>query len=496
MARHRLPKGTLIEGIEEILVELPVKETHVQAEEQLEELKRADELFLPVSTYGIEEDVLTVRYQLPNGYQGLQHVTGQSQEQKQELAKKILQVRRIEGSQFTTYIDPVNIYTNEAGDVKFAHRGIRAVLPPEQHESKVFVYRLKCLIISLFTAHSFYELIEKGLGERHSDEGIAGALYQAKSLDELESALNGTYSEPQPAEKPVQEETPVKQEEPIPVAPPMQMQQPASSPTTNQEQNTQPSTKKAPKKGYATMIGAVVAGLAIGGVLVYSVVAGQADSQVNALTEQSNGELAALESDNEELQSTVDTQNQNLEAYRLLGAGERDQAIEAFEAMGELNEQDKESLKRLYLGHDNPEVVVKAASLDRAYAADTASRLVALNSDEARASLMTIESESPYVQLEQAWNEKNYGRVHELAQGELNESERAQKLSAESYYQEDNLDEAWKKAKELNNTDLKIRIKEKDIKKVEENDDLDDDEKEDRINKFKDDIKELKEQND
>lgn len=121
---------------------------------------------------------------------------------------------------------------------------------------------------------------------------------------------------------------------------------------------------------------------------------------------------------------------------------------------------------------------------------------MALNSDEARAALMTIESESPYVQLEQAWNDKNFGRVHELAQGELNESERAQKLSAESYYQEDNLDEAWKKANELNNTDLKIRIKEKDIKKVEENDDLDDDEKEDRINKFKDDIKELKEQND
>lgn len=235
MARHRLPKGTLIEGIEEILVELPVKETHVQAEEQLDELKRADELFLPVSTYGIEEETLTIRYQLPTGYQSIQHVTGQSQEQKQELAKKILRVRRIEGSQFTTYIDPVNIFSNEAGDVKFAHRGIRAVLPPEQHESKVFVYRLKCLIISLFTPYSFYELMEKGLGEHQSEEGLAGALYQAKSLDELEAALNDTYAEPLPAAKPVQEMSPVKQEEPTPVVPPIQ--QPVMN---NQEQSTQP----------------------------------------------------------------------------------------------------------------------------------------------------------------------------------------------------------------------------------------------------------------
>ncbi|MCM2677115.1 type VII secretion protein EssB/YukC [Alkalicoccobacillus plakortidis] len=493
MARHSLPKGTIIEGIEEILVELPVKETRVQAEEQLEELSRADEIFLECSSYGIEEEILTIRYHLPKGYKGLSSWTGLSQEQKQEIAKNILRIRRIEGSQFTTYVDPVNIYADESGDVKFAHRGIRAVLPPEQHESKVFVYRLKCLIISLFTTHTFEDLIERGLGELQSDEGLTGALFAAKSLDELEAALAEIYPAPVPVKKP-EPEALVQQEAPIQPATPVYQQAPQAP--QQAQAKTQEAPKKPAKKSYMTLIGSIVAGLLIGVILTYSVLADRASSQVSQVTAQSSDEVAALETEKEELQTTVSSQDQSLEAYRLLGVGERDQAIEAFESMGDLTDQDKESLKRLYIGHDNPEVVVKAASLDGAYAADTASRLVALNSDAARETLMTIESKSPYVQLEQAWNDRQFERVHELANGELSDSERAQKLSAESYYQEDNLDEAWKKSNELEDIGLKIRIKEKDIKKVEDDDDLDDDEKKDEIDKLNDDISDLKDQQD
>ncbi len=120
-----------------------------------------------------------------------------TQADKQSIGLGILAVKRIEGTQFTTYIHPDNIYSNGKGDVKFVHRGIRSVLPPEAEDGQTFVYQLKCLLIAFFSGESFISLLQKGLSDFEYEGELLQQLKKAKSLKQLGEALEQEYQEPE-----------------------------------------------------------------------------------------------------------------------------------------------------------------------------------------------------------------------------------------------------------------------------------------------------------
>ncbi|WP_413377907.1 type VII secretion protein EssB/YukC [Alkalihalobacillus sp. 1P02AB] len=197
--------GTIVLLEDSFLVELNKHGTNVQEIEQLDELKKPNSLFFPLIEYEMDEEKIRLTYKKSPGYFPFVDFLQINQKEKQKLALALLDIQQIEGTQFTTSIEPNNVFFRQDGKVKLLHRGIRSVLPPENLERKTFLYHLKCLIVSLFSGVDFHQLVEKGFVKGTTASPLVDDLIQAKSLDQLVQVLKGEY--PEPAVPPIKEKS-------------------------------------------------------------------------------------------------------------------------------------------------------------------------------------------------------------------------------------------------------------------------------------------------
>ncbi|KGA96946.1 hypothetical protein BALCAV_0213050 [Alkalihalobacillus alcalophilus ATCC 27647 = CGMCC 1.3604] len=195
--------GTIVLLEDSFLVELNKHGTNVQEIEQLDELKKPNSLFFPLVEYEMDEEKIRLTYKKSPGYFPFVDFLQINQKEKQKLALALLDIQQIEGTQFTTSVEPNNVFFRQDGKVKLLHRGIRSVLPPEKLERKTFLYHLKCLIVSLFSGVDFHQLVEKGFVEGKTSSPLVDDLIQAKSIEQLVQVLKGEY--PEPSVTPVKE---------------------------------------------------------------------------------------------------------------------------------------------------------------------------------------------------------------------------------------------------------------------------------------------------
>ncbi|KMK78255.1 type VII secretion protein EssB/YukC [Alkalihalobacillus pseudalcaliphilus] len=574
--------GNMIINDDTLIVELNKNGTNVQEVEQLDELKKPHPLFFSLQNREMNQEWIRLTYERTPGYFAFHEILSISQKEKQKLALALLDIKQIEGTQFTTTIEPHNVFFRQDGKVKFLHRGIRSVLPPEQVERKTFLYQLKCLIVSLFSGIEFAQLVEQGFIKGKSNSELVDQLIQAKSLRQLQEVLEKEYPEPKanesmagtdeplqggphpesgkakkqvsanagagnakgnekgkghvekakpkPNEKSPSKKAKVKQQtqkgsplvgpspgmqqeaqpnhgqsqQPFPSYNHAPGQQQVTAPRSNYQAVSQPNESKkqkgqqVEKKSFlqsfnrnqiVAMVGVLLIGLILGALFFY---VGSARPVMTAFSDEmtaSQQTYSELETEKEELEGELQTQEQKLSAYQVMATGEVEHAITAFEQLPDKTTADNEALAQLYIRDNTVDSWLKLFALGQEERA--VEGLSQLNNDEANEALLGLDSENPVVILEQARINGEHEQIIALYEGELSDHGRAQALAGNSYLQQGDLDTAREIAVEREDTGLQIRILEREIELVNEDDDLDDDEKEDEIEALENQIDDL-----
>ncbi len=456
--RINLPHGVLMENNQEVVMEIPLRLTNVQEEEQLSELAKEDSLFFMCDRQELKDGNVCLYYKLPKGYMPLKSFGKASLKRKQMIAKNILSIKDIQGTQFTTYIHPDNIYCNEAGKVKFVHRGIRSLLPPEQENGKEFIFQIKCLILSIFTGKSFFELLEKKLTDIPIQHLFVKKLVKAKSLTEITEIVFSDLVEEK--KKTGVQKTKIDNNVNKQV-------KHSNSPSGTHIQESQQSKEKVKKsrklnQKWFIAVGFLLIGLFIGGITTYIV---QEKSKSISLAA-SNHNKKELQNQLEKTKQEKEKQEQILSGYKHILAGKREEAIQVLGAVKNLSEEEKQLLAQQYVEQNTPESLSKAASLIPELHGTIALKLVNLNSEEAKKALISMKSDSPSVQIEQAWIGNEYERVIKIYNQELKEDNRAKKLAANSYLREGKINEAFGLATELKDIPLQISVRAQEMENI------------------------------
>lgn len=465
-----LPHGVLFKSSEGLVMEIPLKETNVQDLEQLKELEKQDSLFLSCTKQELKPNQIVLHYHLEEGFQPLETWDDSSMYMKQKFAQGIISVKKIEGTQFTTYMHPENIYCNQDGKVKFIYRGIRSVLPPEQEDGKVFVYQIKCIILSIFSGMPYFDLLNNGIPLNSFNDRALNQLAKAKSLKDIEvflakdlSEINTKRTESSSNLKSTKENHQSTEQKNsmnfIKSEPDLSI--PAMKPNLSltSEETLSISTNKSRKVLWLSGAGFLVLGLIIGLLSSYIL-------QVKPNSVASASNLEEKNKIEKKLQIELDEKENHLAAYQLTAMRKNEEAIQAFEAIKRPSDDDKKVLANLYLALNTPDSLMKAAELDSSLQVQAAKGLVKLKSEEANKALLSIETMEPEILLEQAWLEKNYQQVTALAGDELKDSERANVLAANGLLEEGNSKEAYSFAKKTRDVPLKIKILDKQLKNI------------------------------
>ncbi|MCJ7840237.1 hypothetical protein MUB24_04775 [Lederbergia sp. NSJ-179] len=488
--RVDLPYGVLKENDEEIIIEIPLTFTKAQEEEQLSELSKKDPLFFDCERQEIRGEHIYLYYPLPEGFKKLHVYKDANLALQKRISKNIIKIQRIQGTQFTTYLDPNNIYCNQAGEVKFVYRGIRSVLPPEQEDGKEFVFRIKCLILSIFTGISFNELINKTLPNIPIDQPWIEEIGKAKSLAEIDQVLSVEGDEPR--EKQIHARTNHSGQSKS-----KNQQGKRTSPlSTNQEKsknlesqgNKKQRTEVFYKRKWFVALGFLIIGLLMGATIIQYM---KVKPYEHALMSNHQNKLT-LKKELEESKQAYAEQSKLLSAYQHLAIGEVDEAMKYFKDKNQLSPDELKVVTNYYIKQNTPASLKKAAELDSESHPTVAEKLAALKSEEANKVLASLQSESANVKIEQAWLKKEYEQVINLYNESLKDQPRAKTLAANSYYHLKKLADAMKLAKETKDIPLQISIKTEEKKATEANKKLDKKKKEEQVKAIDKEIAALK----
>lgn len=477
-----LSHGTLQQKEQMITVEIPIAFTNIQEVEQLKELAKPDPHFLSCEKQEIKDGQIRLYYRVPSGYKPLFSWQHADIEMKRRAMQNLLEIHHIQGTQFTTYLDPNNIYSDEQGNVKFVYRGIRSVLPPEQKDGKGFVFQIKCLILSFFTGHPFNELIHKKFTNIPIEHPYVEELGKAKSLAEIRTVLA------QDLQVPLQQGNENVDRLKETRKPVMSIDKSSNQVT----ENSRPDHKEKKKKNLllrsVLLVGFLLVGIVLGGFITYVY---QVKPQATVLATNTS-DIAVLQSQLDELKGEKEDQEKILSAYKLIVEGKRNEAIELLTEMDPLPEEEVKVLARLYVELGTPDELKKAAELDSELHPIIAEKLVLLHTEEANEILLLIESSSPHVQIEQAWLMEEYERVISFYEDELTDITRAKTLAANSYYHLEEWSQAAALAEEINDIPLLIKIKNEQLALIENDDSLSEEEKEEEIERLEEEINRLK----
>lgn len=438
-------QGNIKENYDSVIFEIPKMKTNLVEDEQLEELKRETPLFLVCQEYRIEETMVRIYYKLENGFQTLNNYSDASRDLKCKIALNILAVDDLFGTQYTTILHPDNIYVNEMGDVKFAHRGIRSVLPPEEFTPIQLLQDLKKVFLFLFTTSNVTDVSQINLNQQSENQDIIKHVLGATSIKELKKAV---------VSKPVS----------------IQKKEKQKAKSANQ-------TKAIPKvDNKKTLIMGILIGVILGMLLLYvgKVLPMNVES-TSAVAEYSE-EQDKLQSTNEKLKSELDSNKQVSHAYRLAVTGEVEESIATFEKVKTLDEEAKNTLIEQYIALKTVESLTKASKMNENYRIQVVNGLVDLNNKEANDVILSIKSDKSEIVIEQAWVNKDYKKVIEIYKS-ISNNNRAKLIVAKSYIEQKKPKKALKLGKELKNKDLQLASLKSEKKLTKADDSLDDDER-------------------
>lgn len=439
-------EGNIKENDDFVIFEIPKVKTNLVEDEQLEELKRDTPLFLVCHEYTIEETMVRIYYKLEKGFQDLNNYSNASREIKCKIASNILAVDDLFGTQYTTLLHPDNIYANEMGEVKFAHRGIRSVLPPEEFSSSQLLQELKRVFLFLFTSNNVTDLSQINLDNKTENQDIVNSILKASTIEELNKALV------------------------IPKPVPVQSHEKETQKTKSVTQ-----TKAIPKvhKKKNTLIVGILIGVIVGMVLLYVGKVLPMNSETTSTVAEYSEDKDKLETTNKELQNELDNNKQIEQAYRLAVTGKVEESIAAFEKVESLDEEATNTLIEQYIALNTLESLKKASTMNENYQIEVVNGLVDLNSKEANDVILSVKSDKPEILIEQSWIKKDYKKVIETYKS-ISDNDRAKLIAAKSYIEQKKPKEALKLGKELKDKDLQLASLKSEKKLTKADDSLDD----------------------
>ncbi|MCT1901542.1 type VII secretion protein EssB/YukC [Oceanobacillus sojae] len=442
--------GSIKEIADEVIYEIPKSQTNIIDTEQLEELNRQDDLFFDFKRYSLEGDVVRIYYQKPQGFMPLSSFKAKNNDLKAKVALNILAVGKLVGTQYTTLIQPDNIYVNEIGDIKFAQRGIRFVLSTDEFTRQQVVYEVKPIIIGIFSAA---DVNSSNIDELAQEQPIIREIQKAVTIKELRNVIS---------------------------------QFATVTNTIKTDGILKKSFQKYNKSKIAVPAGLVL-GIVLGMLLLYVV-------KVVPMTEASTAEAdqqKELTKVKEALEAEIVENDKIIESYYLAVTGQVEEAIASFESIENLDGEAQHTLIEQYIKLGTVDSLSKASKLDPSYNIKVVNELRSIEGEEAQKAILDIGSEAPEVTIEQAWINGDFERVIDIY-GDISDNDRAKYLAGRSYLELDNHKQALKLGEELNNKDMQVNslelkkeeIKSKDMKKKK---------KEDEIKKIDKQIKEIKE---
>ncbi|TFJ91281.1 type VII secretion protein EssB/YukC [Lentibacillus salicampi] len=439
---YPLKNGYIKEENDSIIYQIPKEQTNLIETEQLDELKKNDSLFFKYQKCEVDDKFVRIYYEKLQGYRSILDYSDADNEVKRQIAINLLSVEKLIGTQYTTFIHPSNIYADNKGNVKLAHRGIRSVLPTGELTVPKLLSDLKGIIIYLFTSYNLSEIKSTKRKDVIKENSFIKEIYDAASIKRLHEILNSKV---------------------IP------------------EQKVR---KKTPK---LSLLSGVLIGVIAGVILLYAV---KVVPMSEAADKQSEQE-ADLSAENEELQDSLDHSNSIIKGYEAAMNSDTEEAISMFENIGNLNENAELALLEQYLKLNTPESLEKAANMGNAYPLKVVEGLRELNNSDANQAILSVESDMPEVRIEKAWINDEYENVIEIY-NDIQENERAKYLVARSYIEQENHKEAMKLGKELENNDIQIASLNLQKDEIKDDDDMDDDEKDDKIEELDNQIDDLK----
>lgn len=458
MTEHfTLAYGNIKENDDMVIYEVSRAQTNLIEPEQLDELKRTDHAFFKCQHYIVDETFVRVFYKKESGYTKLKVYKNANDDLKKKIALQMLNTVEMLGTQYTTLIHPANIYVNQEGNVKYAHRGIRSVLPPQELPLPKLLQEIKKVIIYLYTSYSFSELNKLDINQIASNNAFLKNMYSASSVTDLKEVMSHNTTEPSIAtDKPVLEKT----------------------------------KDKKSKKPFA-QIGLVLAGMIVVAAIMYLFLINPQNNRIDALSQEFNHNKQSYKEEKERLENQVKDQQRLIGAYHAVVQDESERAVSLFESIKRLDESDEAVLFEQYLNLNTVESLMKVLERDDSYAIPVIERLVMLNSDEANEEILSIESTEPRIIIEQAWLDKNFSQVIEVYET-IPEDNRAKALAVLSYLEENSPEKAIPLANELGDKDLQIASYEKEIELIKKNKKLDKDDKKKKIEDINKKIKKIK----
>ncbi|WP_404453569.1 type VII secretion protein EssB/YukC [Oceanobacillus kapialis] len=464
MSEHfELPYGRIMESEGLVKYEIPKTETNLIDPEQLEELKREKTLFFSCQHYQVKEDVVTIFYKKKPGYVSLPNIETMNDQQKRKMVDSLLQIEDLVGTQFSTFLHPANIYVNNQGDVNFAHRGIRSVLPPEEFSDQGLLHDLKPLLLSLYSNHSFAELVEDKQNSLLGNDPFLQSIFTARSVEQLSKLFDKKSN--------AVASTPTKPKQP----------------TTNQVTEKKTQSKKVK---LSTMSGVLI-GVLIGIIGLYLIKVVPMTESASAFETEQGEKEQVLTEENQELQKELDESQLILKGYQEATAGNTEAAIANFEKVKTLEKSDEQTLVRQYITLNTVDSLTKAASIDESYHPEVVEKLAEFDNENAREAILSLSSNTPEVLIEQAWLNKDYKAVLDLYK-QIPDNKHAKLLAANSHIEFENNKQAMKLGKELKNKQIQIESLQIEKKKIEDNEDLDKEEREERLDKLNEEIEKLK----
>lgn len=419
---------------------------------QLDELYKDDPLFVSLTNDIVEDDQFIFEYEFPQGYQPLREWEISNQEQFQTIANQIMAIQKLDGTQYIPLIQMDNIVVHEATqDVKYVFRGLRMVTAKEDVGIAGIFSDCKRLLLELYKKYS-------------NDPETIKLISQSKSFDQLSQVLQALPDEVKPT--------------PPQIAKTKETEKPPSK--------YSPETKK--------LILASVIGLFVGIALMYFVkllpMEKEMSNQVSAV-ESVESDIANYEKKLNDREEKLKKRDVQLEAYHYMMKDDHEKAIELLESIDQPNDEAEAMLVDEYIQLNTINALEKALALNVKKKETKIIRDLA-EKQKAKANKLILKhsSKNDKVLIEQAYLQKEYKTVIQLANGDDADA-RMKQLQAKSLLKQEKPDKALKVAKALKDKSLQKESLQLKKEQIENNKKLKEKERKKQLKKIKKQLKAL-----
>ncbi|WP_078412163.1 type VII secretion protein EssB/YukC [Priestia abyssalis] len=378
---------------------------------QLRQLKQPDPLFFDCREIDFDEQYLTLYYQIEEGFMPLSKAREQSILSKLAIAENLLNFKELMDSRYVTFMYPENIYFRSLQEVKLIYRGLRGLTNPSDGN---YLYHIQCLIVYIFTKHSFHSVKQKGLYSIYKNTSeFLRHIIDAKTFEDLHTAI-------------VHERERVK------------------------EQYIRETDHKTKAYGLRKKF-VVLGGIAL---LAFIILVSVGPFAINHSPNEE--EVKAEEQDLKLVRKALRENEQLLNLYRLYYKKSHEEIIENLENEKNLSEEEKQLLKEAYIATKRYSKAISVSSEERILN-------YLIKNDPA--GIETLKADSPNVRFEQAYFRKDWDQVIGL-RSKATMDERRQTIVVDAYLSRNQVAQAYNFAKEYLNTPLMIKSKQKAYKIV------------------------------